>query len=95
MTAPSRRIPIEQGRIAGSKDIGSTGVFSPVVDGTPLEFSFRDGQFQDAQTGSTWNIAGKAVEGPHAGAQLERLTHADVFSFAWFVLYPDTGLYKN
>ncbi len=86
---------LDQGRIAGSKDIGSTGVFSPIVDGDALEFSFRDGHFQDAQTGSTWNIAGKAVEGPLAGTQLERLTHADVFSFAWFVLYPDTGLYKD
>jgi len=86
---------LDGGRIAGSKDIGSTGVFSPIVDGDVLEFSFENGHFKDAQTASTWNISGKAIEGPLKGTELERLTHADVFSFAWFVLYPDTGLYNN
>lgn len=86
---------LDQGKIAGSKDIGSTGVFSPVVDGEALAFTFENGRFKDAATASTWNIAGKAVDGQLAGTQLERLTHADVFSFAWFVLYPDTGLYKD
>ncbi len=86
---------LDKGRIAGSKDIGSTGVFSPAVDGEALEFTFDNGQFKDARTASTWNIAGMAVDGPLKGTQLERLTHADVFSFAWFVLYPDTELYND
>jgi Protein of unknown function (DUF3179) len=86
---------LDKSSISGSRVIGSTGVFSPVLDdGTLLHFSFSNDRFIDAETGSTWDITGRAVDGDLDGRQLRPITHGDVFSFAWFVVKPDTKLYR-
>ena len=81
-------------RIDQSRDDGSTGVFSPVTDGQKLEFEWVDGDIKDKQTGSIWNISGKAVSGPKKGSQLETKTFGDYFAFAWMVFYPETDLHQ-
>ncbi|HFC11769.1 MAG TPA: DUF3179 domain-containing protein, partial [Anaerolineae bacterium] len=69
--------------IALGEDVGATGVFDPVVNGQTLTFS-RDGDvFVDAETGTTWNIVGHALDGELAGEQLEPIVHADHFWFSW------------
>lgn len=73
-------------------DTGSTGVFSRRMDGEILTFSALKGGFVDAQTGTTWNLLGEAIEGPLAGAKLTRLVSAEHFWFAWSVFKPDTDL---
>ncbi len=81
--------------IEDSRDIGSTGVFSSVLpDGQLLTFIRRKDQFVDRQTGSTWNIAGLAVEGQLKGSRLRSIPHGDIFSFAWFVIHPGSELYQ-
>lgn len=75
-----------------SRDDGATGVFSPVLTGEQLEFEFNDGKIRDKNTGSTWNISGKATSGPLEGEQLETKIYGDYFSFAWLVFYPDTEM---
>jgi hypothetical protein len=48
----------------------------------------------DAETGSTWQgLIGLAIEGPLAGAQLERLKSTSSFWFGWKDWYPDTRVY--
>lgn len=86
---------LDQRVISESADIGSTGVFKPVVEGRKLTFTRqRDGDgFVDAETGSSWNILGQATDGPLAGARLEPLIHADHFWFAWAAFKPDTIIY--
>lgn len=79
-------------RIHQSRDDGATGVFSPVVVGEKLEFTWADGNVMDKQTESTWNISGKATSGPLEGEQLETKTFGDYFAFAWMVFYPDTEI---
>lgn len=70
--------------IATGQDIGSTGVFIRMVDDQILRFaSYGDGTFVDQQTGSIWNWAGVAEEGPLQGTQLVALPHYDTFWFAW------------
>jgi hypothetical protein len=79
---------IDEGR-----EVGSTGVFARAVDGQALEFSPNptdDQTFLDQQTGSTWNIFGKAVSGPLSGTQLEPLVFANHFWFAWAAFQPET-----
>jgi hypothetical protein len=86
---------VESG-IADGTDVGSVGVFDPVVDGTVLTFTADDsGTFVDEQTGSTWDITGGAVAGPLAGARMERVPHLDTFWFAWSTYRPGTALVEG
>jgi hypothetical protein len=86
---------LDQRTIRRSKEVGSTGVFDPRVDGRTLHFRYEDGQFVDEETGSTWAITGHAVGGPLEGRQLERVGHGDYFAFAWFAFKPDTVVYQS
>lgn len=80
--------------IAEAEDIGATGVFDRDLDGQVLTFRVEEGRIVDEETGSVWNIAGQAVEGPLAGAQLTRIISADHFWFAWAAFRPDTLIYE-
>jgi len=84
--------------IDDSADVGSTGVFSRLVDGQALSFR-RDGDedapISDAQTGSTWDITGRAVDGPLSGTELEAIPHSDHFWFAWAAFVPETSIWTN
>ncbi|MCC5942846.1 MAG: DUF3179 domain-containing protein [Balneolaceae bacterium] len=75
-----------------SRDDGATGVFSPLVDGEKLEFEFHSGKIRDKNSGSTWNIAGQAIEGPLKGTQMDTKIYGDYFAFAWLVFYPETKM---
>ena len=70
--------------------LGSTGVYKPFADGTRLTFAAEDGGIVDEQTGSTWNVLGKAIEGPLQGEQLAPIIHANHFWFAWAAFNPHT-----
>ena len=86
---------LDKSRIAESRVVGSTGVFDPRIDGRMLHFSYEDGRFVDAETGSVWDVTGRALSGPMAGRQLRALPHGDYFSFAWFAFKPNTDVYRN
>lgn len=79
--------------IAFSNDIGATGVFDPVVDGQRLTFEADGDGFIDEETGSVWNIFGKAESGPLQGERLEPIIHTNHFWFAWVAFSPDTLIY--
>jgi hypothetical protein len=81
--------------ISESKEVGSTGVFNPQIDGKILTFRYESGYFFDVQTESKWNVTGKAISGELKGKQLERIPHGDYFAFAWFAFMPDTEVYKR
>jgi hypothetical protein len=76
--------------IVFSKDVGSVGVFSPVVNGQILRFQPADGVFIDTATQSIWNVLGRAVDGPWKGTRLRPIGHLDTFWFAWAAFWPDT-----
>ena len=73
-------------------DVGSVGVFSPVVDDRVLTFTASGEVFVDDQTGTTWDITGSALAGPLAGRTLEQIHHFDTFWFAWSTYQPGTDL---
>lgn len=81
--------------ISNSRDDGATGVFSPILDGNILQFEYKDNEIMDTQTGSKWNISGQSIDGLLKGNRLDTKTYGDHFSFAWFVFYPETSLYKQ
>lgn len=79
--------------IAEGRDVGATGVFLARADERPLTFSVERGRIVDQQTGSTWSVAGRAVDGPLRGQRLEPIAHLDSFWFAWQAYRPDTLVY--
>jgi hypothetical protein len=81
--------------IADGRDIGATGVFKPEVNGERLSFTVKDNRITDRNTGSTWDIFGRAIEGPLRGAQLEPVVHGDHFWFAWAAFKPETIVYRK
>ena len=86
---------LDSSSIDRSRDIGSTGVFDPHVDGQKLTFTSDGAVFIDNETGSHWNIEGQAIAGPLAGQSLTRILHADHFWFAWGAFRPDTLIYAG
>ena len=84
---------LDSARLSQSKDIGSTGVFVPVIDGEKVIFSLKDGAFIDEKTKSRWNIFGYSVAGKLKGRKLERIQHGDYFAFAWLTFRPKTLIY--
>jgi hypothetical protein len=65
------------------------------VDGQTLTFAPEGDLFRDEETGSTWNILGRAVEGPLEGEQLEPVVHANHLWFAWAAFFPDVDVYAG
>jgi hypothetical protein len=93
--APGAVSALDARRISTSKEDGTTGVFSPVVDGRTLTFRYDGtGRFRDAETGSAWTVTGQAVKGPLEGTHLDRIAHGDYFAFSWFAFRPDAVLYS-
>ncbi len=86
---------LETSRIVSGRDVGSVGVFSPIVDGETLTFAADGEQFVDAETGSRWDVTGAAVSGPLAGTRLEQIHHLDTFWFAWSTYRPGTDLIED
>ena len=85
---------LDKKSIAGSRMIGTTGVFLNNIGNQPLEFTYKKGYFFDKQTASKWDITGKAIDGDLKGKQLQTLPHGNFFAFAWFAFKPETTLYQ-
>jgi hypothetical protein len=83
---------LDAGEVFGGRDVGSTAVFIPTMDGRALTFSFDGEHFIDAETGSVWLLNGEAIEGELAGTRLVQIPHLDTFWFAWSTYQPDTSL---
>ena len=89
---PGTASALDDDTVAGGRDVGATGVFEPVIDGHTLTFTRRDDAFVDDQTGSRWDILGRALDGPLEGAALDPHPHVDTFWFAWAAFLPGTDV---
>ena len=77
------------------KNSQAVGAFSPIVDGQTLFFEYRaeDALSSDRQTGSGWDARGRAISGPLAGTQLQRLDTRRAFWFSIVIAFPGVNLY--
>ncbi len=91
---PALTSALDAQNLSESRTVGATGAFTPSWQGQELTFSRAPGGFSDAETSSTWDILGRAVAGPLAGAQLAPVDHVDTFWFAWSAFQPDTTVLK-
>jgi len=77
-----------------SRAAGPSGaVYLPEYDGRELAFALQGDQIQDQETGSTWNLAGQAIDGELSGAQLEPLPARSTYWFSLVANYPDIEVF--
>ncbi len=81
--------------VSSIADAVGTGVaYGRLVAGRKLNFAFVYGVFRDRETGTTWNVAGKATAGELAGSALTPVKHANHFWFAWAAFKRETRIYR-
>lgn len=82
--------------IVVSTDLDSQAgaAYQPEVGGQSLTFEIRDGQFTDRETGSSWDLAGRAISGPLQGSRLPELPSRTSFWFAIIAAEPEITVYE-
>jgi hypothetical protein len=85
--------PLDELRIANSRQVGTAAAFDRRLAGRTLDFTpAGPGQMTDRQTGSTWDVTGRAIAGPLRGAQLRRRHNLNAFWFAVAAFLPHARL---
>jgi hypothetical protein len=79
---------LDEETIADSRDVGTAGAFERRIGDRVLDIERRGDRFVDRQTGSAWDITGRAVAGPLAGRRLRQLRHDEQFWFALAAFVP-------
>lgn len=68
--------------------------YHPQATDGDLTFQGANGAITDNETGSTWQVDGRAVSGPLEGEQLTAVAEAFVaYWFAWAIFYPEADLW--
>jgi hypothetical protein len=80
--------------IAEGRDVGTASAFSRQINDRELTFYFADSKILDDQTGSEWNVLGRAVAGELEGTQLEPVVSINHFWFSWAAFKPETRIYQ-
>jgi Protein of unknown function (DUF3179) len=85
--------PLDAAAIPASRDVGAAAAFERTLDGQVLTFGDAAAGFNDLETGSTWDITGRAVAGPLIGRRLQPVVHDNRFWFVAAVVRPDVRLW--
>ncbi len=91
---PGAASPLDEALVPAGRTVGSLAAYERTFNGTELNFIFENGAILDQQTGSRWNIFGKAVGGVLEGVQLMPLTGINHFWFSWAGFKPDTRIFE-
>jgi hypothetical protein len=78
----------------------SAVAFSTALKDRPLSFYADDGSpetapFKDKETGSRWTLAGRAVDGPLRGEELQWINSVQCKWYAWAAEFPETEVFKE
>ena len=76
----------------------SATAYSARLDGRTLTFYADDvspdtAPFKDRETGTRWTLAGRAVDGPLKGKELDWINSVQCRWYAWAAEHPETSLY--
>jgi hypothetical protein len=85
---------LDRTKIPEGREVGSAAAYSRVLDGTTLDFEFKNGKILDTQTGSEWSILGQAIAGELKGKQLVPVVSINHFWFSWAAFKPETRVYQ-
>ena len=80
------------------KPTSSAVAFSNKLEDRALTFYADDGSpetapFKDRETGSRWTLAGRAVDGPLRGRELQWINSVQCKWYAWAAEFPETAIY--
>lgn len=92
--APGTASALDQGSVAGGRDVGTVVAYSREGQEDTLTFHFQDDRIVDEQTGSEWDVLGQAVAGSLAGAQLKPVVSVNHFWFSWAAFKPETRIFE-
>jgi hypothetical protein len=70
-------------------------VFDRRLGDRTLTLEWKDESLRDTETGSTWDLAGRAVAGPLTGERLRSIPHGNHLWFGWVVFRPDTRVWTG
>ncbi len=84
---------LDEGTIAASREIPSATAFDRRLGGRTLSFETTPEGIRDRETGSTWDLLGRAVSGPLHGERLRPVDAGVHFAFAWLAFRPDSAIY--
>jgi hypothetical protein len=74
--------------------------FLSMLDGKPISFyadeiSPETAPFKDQETGTRWTLAGRAVDGPLRGKELDWVNSIQCRWYAWSAEYPESEVNKS
>ncbi len=87
---PKVASPLDAPEVSLGRDVGTAAVFDRVIGGRTLSFEPEEspGTFRDRETGSTWDISGRATAGRLEGERLKQIRSDDQFWFALAAFFP-------
>lgn len=86
---------LDEDQIKNSRTVPSATAYDRRLGDRLLTFELRGEKLKDKETGSEWNLFGRAVAGPLAGSQLETPPSGVHFAFAWLAFNPDSEIYRH
>jgi hypothetical protein len=91
---PTVTSPLDELVVWEGRRVGAAAVFEPKVAGETVRFQRADdaGTFRDVETGSIWDMSGRATTGPLAGTRLKQIPHDDQFWFAIAAFFDDVEI---
>ena len=94
MWAPGTASALDSASLALGRDVGTAAAYTRSVDGRILTFAFDGSSTHDQETGSRWDVLGRAIEGELAGASLQPVVAVNHFWFSWVAFKPETRVYQ-
>ena len=84
--------PIDSDALSRAKDVGTAGAFDRRLRGRTLSFARRGEVVVDRETGSSWDVTGRAVAGRLRGERLRPLRHDLPFWFSLAAFVPEAQI---
>ena len=90
----SAQSALDKSKIDESRLIPAAAAFAAHIDNKPLTFEWQNGKLVDKESGSSWNVFGKALDGPHKDKTLTQIDNGVHFAFAWLAFEPDSVIHE-
>jgi len=91
---PGTLSALDAGIISESRSTLAASAFKRRLGKRLLSFQISEKRIADKETGSEWNLLGRAIAGPLQGQQLTPLPESGVhFAFAWLAFRPESTVY--
>lgn len=77
----------------GLRRPNAAAIYIPTIDDRELTFRATSAGIVEEQTGSTWDVTGRAVGGELEGERLVPAVSIESFWFDWAAFHPETRIF--